>query len=159
MGATATPQGFLLPVLGILLVTSEWTPAHRAGDLHAGARRGRVLLAKVLAALIAGAAAIVLAMALVAALATLVGGAAQRLGAASAPTTSAKFGLLQVIGVLQGLAFGLLFLNSAAAIVTYFVLPTRSASWRRSGRPCRTPRPGSTSARRSSPSSGHEPER
>ena len=24
MGATATPQGFLLPVLGILLVTSEW---------------------------------------------------------------------------------------------------------------------------------------
>src|SRR3954471_17553826 len=25
MGATATPQGFLLPVLGILLVTQEWT--------------------------------------------------------------------------------------------------------------------------------------
>jgi ABC-2 type transport system permease protein len=36
----------------------------------------------------------------------------------------AKFGLLQVSGVLQGLAFGLLFLNSAAAIVTFFVLPT-----------------------------------
>ena len=38
-------------------------------------------------------------------------------------TTSAKFTLLQVSGVLQGLAFGLIFLNSAAAIVTYFVVP------------------------------------
>lgn len=25
VGITATPQGFLLPVLGVLLVTSEWT--------------------------------------------------------------------------------------------------------------------------------------
>ena len=35
-----------------------------------------------------------------------------------------KFALLQVTGMLQGLAFGLLFLNSSAAIVSYFVLPT-----------------------------------
>ena len=33
------------------------------------------------------------------------------------------FAILQLSGVLQGLAFGLLFLSSAAAIVTYFVLP------------------------------------
>jgi hypothetical protein len=31
---------------------------------------------------------------------------------------------LQATGVLQGLAFGLLLLNSSAAIVSYFVLPT-----------------------------------
>ena len=35
-----------------------------------------------------------------------------------------KFALLQVTGVIEGLAFGLLFLNSAAAIVVSFVLPT-----------------------------------
>ena len=35
-----------------------------------------------------------------------------------------KLVLLQVTGVVQGLAFGLLFLNSSAAIVSYFVLPS-----------------------------------
>jgi hypothetical protein len=34
-----------------------------------------------------------------------------------------KFTILQVSGILMGLAFGLLLLNSAAAIVLYFVLP------------------------------------
>ena len=58
----------------------------------------------------------------------------------------AKFTLLQVTGVLQGLAFGLIFLNSAAAIVTYFVLPIAfSDRGRGSGRPWRTSRRGSTS--------------
>ena len=122
MGATATPQGFLLPVLGILLVTSEWSQRTALVTFTLMPVRGRVLLAKVLAALIAGLAAILLAIA-VAAVATLLGGAPDawaRIGA----DDFAKFGLLQVSGVLQGLAFGLLFLSSAAAIVTFFVLPT-----------------------------------
>ena len=40
-------------------------------------------------------------------------------------------------GILQGLAFGLLFLNSAAAIVTYFVLPTAFSIVANVGRPRR----------------------
>ena len=58
----------------------------------------------------------------------------------------AKFTLLQVTGVLQGLAFGLIFLNSAAAIVTYFVLPIAfsivAALWEGAGghRPLGRPR-------------------
>ena len=122
VGATATPQGFLLPVLGILLVTSEWSQRTALVTFTLMPVRGRVLLAKVLAALIAGLAAILLAIA-VAAVATLLGGAPDawaRIGS----DDFAKFGLLQVSGVLQGLAFGLLFLSSAAAIVTFFVLPT-----------------------------------
>ena len=75
-----------------------------------------------IAALIAGLAAIVLAIA-IAALATVAGGADDAWANIGADDFG-KFGLLQVSGVLQGLAFGLLFLNSAAAIVTYFVLPT-----------------------------------
>jgi hypothetical protein len=35
-----------------------------------------------------------------------------------------KFVLLQTATILQGLAFGLLFLNSAVAIVTFFIVPT-----------------------------------
>ena len=83
--------------------------------------RGRVLVAKVCAALIAGLAAIVLAVA-VAAVATVAGGAGNA-WANIGVDDFAKFGLLQATGVLQGLAFGLLFLNSAAAIVVYFVVP------------------------------------
>jgi ABC-2 type transport system permease protein len=122
MGVTATPQGFLLPVLGILLVTSEWGQRTALVTFTLVPVRGKVLFAKVVAALLAGLAAIVLAMG-IAALATAVGGA-DNAWAHMGVDDIAKFGLLQVSGVLQGLAFGLLFLNSAAAIVTYFVLPT-----------------------------------
>lgn len=122
MGATAGPQGFLLPVLGILLVTSEWSQRTALVTFTLMPVRGRVLLAKVLAALLAGVAAIVLAVA-VATLATLAGGAPHA-WAHIGLDDFAKFGLLQVSGVLQGLAFGLLLLSSAAAIVAYFVLPT-----------------------------------
>jgi ABC-2 type transport system permease protein len=122
MGITATPQGFLLPVLGILLVTSEWTQRTALVTFTLSPQRGKVILAKTLAALALGLAAITVAVVL-ALLATLVGGAAdpwQGLGA----DAFAKFVLLQVSTILQGLAFGLLFLNSAIAIVVFFILPT-----------------------------------
>jgi ABC-2 type transport system permease protein len=122
MGATATPQGFLLPVLGILLVTSEWGQRTALVTFTLMPVRRRVLVAKVLAALLAGIVAILVAMG-IAALATLVGGAPDAWANIGLDDVG-KFTLLQVTGVLQGLAFGLLFLNSAAAIVTYFVLPT-----------------------------------
>jgi ABC-type transport system involved in multi-copper enzyme maturation permease subunit len=121
MGATATPQGFLLPVLGILLVTGEWTQRTALVSFTLVPVRGRVLAAKVAAALLAGLAAIVVAMGL-AALATVAGGGSNAWDNIGLDDIG-KFGILQVSGVLQGLAFGLLFLNSAAAIVTYFVLP------------------------------------
>lgn len=122
VGVTATPQGFLLPVLGILLVTSEWSQRTALSTFTLMPVRGRVLLAKVIAALIAGFTAIVIALG-TAALATAVGGADDAWRGIGWDDI-AKFGLLQVTGTLQGLAFGLLFLSSAAAIVTFFVLPT-----------------------------------
>jgi hypothetical protein len=122
MAATNGPQGLLLPVLGILLVTSEWTQRTALVSFTLTPARGRVLLAKVLGGLAAGMAAIALTV-VVAALATLVGGA-DNAWAQVGIDDLAKFVLLQATGVLQGLAFGLLFLNSSAAIVSYFVLPT-----------------------------------
>jgi ABC-type transport system involved in multi-copper enzyme maturation permease subunit len=122
MGATLGPQGFLLPVLGILLITSEWSQRTGLVSFTLVPLRGRVLTAKVIAGLLAGLAAIVLSVGL-AALATVVGGASDGFAHFGADELG-KFAILQVTGILQGLAFGLLFLSSAPAIVSYFVFPT-----------------------------------
>ena len=122
MGATLGPQGFLLPVLGILLVTSEWSQRTGLVSFTLVPLRGRVLTAKVLAGLLAGVAAIVLSV-LLASLATVLSGTPDGFAHVGLDELG-KFGILQLTGILQGLAFGLLFLNSAPAIVSYFVLPT-----------------------------------
>jgi ABC-2 type transport system permease protein len=121
LGATATPQGFLLPVLGVLLVTSEWGQRATLTTFTLVPQRGRILLAKVCAAVLFGLAAIVVAM-LASAVATLLSNASDPWGSFGSEDVG-KVALLQTLGILQGLAFGMLFLNSAAAIVTYFVLP------------------------------------
>jgi ABC-2 type transport system permease protein len=121
MGVTGTPQGFLLPVLGILLVTSEWSQRTALVTFTLTPVRGRVLTAKVIAALLFGMAALLVAIG-IGALATVVGGAPDAWQGVGADEFG-KFALLQATGVVQGLAFGLVLLNSAAAIVSFFVLP------------------------------------
>jgi ABC-2 type transport system permease protein len=121
MGASATPQGFLLPVLGILLITSEWSQRTTLTTFALEPSRSRIVAAKVVAALVLGLVAVVLAM-VIAALATSVAGgtdAWKNIGL----DDIGKYTILQLSGILMGLAFGLLLLNSAAAIVLYFVLP------------------------------------
>ena len=122
MTAANGPQGFLLPVLGILLVTSEWSQRTALVSFTLTPVRGRVLRAKFLAALVAGMAAIAIAV-LLASLATVIGGS-DNAWAQVGIDDLGKVVLLQVTAVVQGLAFGLLFLNSSAAIVSYFVLPS-----------------------------------
>lgn len=121
LGATGTPQGVLLPVLGILLVTSEWGQRTTLTTFALEPSRLRVVAAKVAAALLLGLASLAVAVA-VAALATLVGGAADPWGGVNA-AMFAKFVLAQGSGVVQGLAYGMLLLNSAAAIIVFFVVP------------------------------------
>jgi ABC-2 type transport system permease protein len=121
LGGTATPQGFLLPVLGVLLVTSEWGQRAALTTFTLEPHRERIIGAKVAAAVLFGIAAIVVAIA-VAALATVIAGVDDMWGAYGFGDLG-NFALLQTMGIVQGLAFGMLFLNSAAAIVTYFVLP------------------------------------
>jgi ABC-2 type transport system permease protein len=122
LSAANGPQGFLLPVLGILLITSEWSQRTALVSFTLTPVRGRVLRAKFLAALVAGMAAIAVAVVL-ATLATLVAGS-ENAWADVGVDDLGKLVLLQVTAVVQGLAFGLLFLNSSAAIVSYFVLPS-----------------------------------
>lgn len=122
MGISAVPQGFLLPVLAILLVTSEWSQRTALVTFSLVPKRVTVLVAKVLAALVIGLAAFVI-VSLVAAVATTLGGA-DNAWEGIGWDSFAKFGLLQGFGILQGLAFGLALLSSPAAIVLFFVLPT-----------------------------------
>lgn len=124
LGIAATPQGFLLPVLGILLVTSEWGQRTAMVTFALEPSRARVVAAKVVAALLYGIGAFVAAIA-VASLCALLGGSEGSFEGVDARTFLTFFGL-QLLTVLQGLAYGLLFLSTPAAIVTFFVLPVVS---------------------------------
>jgi hypothetical protein len=122
---TVLPQAALLPVLGILAVTTEWT--QRTGLVtHAlEPRRSRVLAMKFAATGIVGGSAVGLAL-VAAAVGNVVGTAmldgngSWAYGASGLRDTL----LYQGLSVLQGLALGTLLMNTAAALAGYFVLPT-----------------------------------
>jgi len=123
-GIALAPQGFLLPILGILLITSEWGQRTGLVTFTLEPNRTRVVVAKVLAALIVGLAAVVVLLAM-AAVGNALGSAFQD---GDGSWTFGGQGLshvliLQVSSIIQGLAFGMILMNSAPAIVTYFVLP------------------------------------
>lgn len=124
IGISATPQGFLLPVLGILLVTSEWSQRTAMVTFALEPSRSKVIAAKTAAALIFGLGAFVAAI-LVATLCTLLGGADGGFEGLEAKLFL-LFLALQLLTLLQGLAYGLILLNTPAAIVTFFVLPIAS---------------------------------
>jgi ABC-2 type transport system permease protein len=124
-GVALTPQGFLLPVLGILAVTSEWSQRTGLVTFTLEPSRSRIVVAKFVAMVLIGLAAV--AVLLVAgALFNLLGSGLMdgsgdwNLGMAG----GRDFVLLQVMAIVQGLAFGMLLMNSAAAIVLYYALPT-----------------------------------
>jgi ABC-2 type transport system permease protein len=109
----------LLPVLGILSVTSEWGQRTGLTTFALVPERGRVIGAKLLAA--AGLAL----YAVVACLITAAIGNAFAGGSWDLPLHAVAHGaLFELISVLIGVAFGLVFLHSALAIVLYFMLPT-----------------------------------
>jgi ABC-2 type transport system permease protein len=121
--AAGTPQGVLLPILGILVVTSEWSQRTGLVTFTLEPRRMRVLGAKLIAVLLLGLLALGLLYGL-AAIANVVGGAIDEGGEwGGAFGTIGKLTVLQYVGLLGGLAFGVVLLNSAAAIVLSFVLP------------------------------------
>lgn len=123
--AAAVPQGILLPILGILTVTSEWGQRTGLVTFTLEPHRGRVVVAKLLAVVVLGLIALVIALAL-AVVANLLGAALQSGDGSWAFGASGVRDLLvlQLLGVIQGLAYGMLIMNGAGAIVTYFAIPT-----------------------------------
>jgi ABC-2 type transport system permease protein len=127
--STSFSIGFLLPVLGILLLTSEWSQRTAMVSFSLEPRRGLVVLAKLVVGILYAVAAVVITL-LLATLCTAVYGALSDIPADWDFTVKQTlfFLLLQVIGMLTGFAFAALLLNSPAAIVLFFaysfILPT-----------------------------------
>lgn len=128
LGGASLAIGILLPVVGILLVTSEWGQRTAMVTFSLEPRRAHVIVAKLAVGVVLSVLAVAVAMVL---------GAISNLLYAALSTDSivwnldlphaGSFFLLQLIGMLTGFAFATLLLNSAAAIVVYmaytFVLP------------------------------------
>ena len=117
-----TPMGILLPVLGVMSVTSEWSQRTAMVTFTLEPSRMRVVAAKFVSMLIVALAAVVVGLAL-GVVANLLYGAlsgnpvvwepgAVRCSPTSCSTCSA---------MATGFAFGALLLNSPAGIVVYFV--------------------------------------
>lgn len=113
------PVGILLPVLGILSVTSEWSQRTALTTFTLVPSRFRVVGSKIAAAVALAAAALVVSL-VVAVVANLVMGGDW--GFSAMKVVQAL--VFQLAGLLGGLAFGLLFQASAPAIIAYYVLPT-----------------------------------
>ncbi len=107
------------------MVTSEWSQRSALTTFTLVPKRGRIAAAKLLAA-VAITAISVVACLLVAAVGNVVAGTVAGNDGSWHLTASALgyAALFQLIGVLMGLAFGALLMNSATAIVLFFVLPT-----------------------------------
>ena len=120
--AIGAPMTIILPMIGILAVTSEWSQRSGLTTFTLVPRRGRVLGAKVLAAIAVGIVAMFIAL-VVGVLGTLVGSMITGLDPVWNATVS-EFALIvlgSVLGMLFGFMLGVLIRNSAGAIVAYFV--------------------------------------
>ena len=122
MAGMNTPMGILLPVLGIMAVTSEWSQRTAMVTFTLEPYRGRIVAAKLGATLVIAVVAIVVGMALSVVANLLFGVLSDHpLAWDVGPADVVYCFLLHVIGMLTGFAFGTLFLNTPAAIVVYFV--------------------------------------
>lgn len=115
----------LLPILGVLLSTQEWTQRTALTTFALEPRRNRVLLAKVLVAV--GWAVAAFAVVVVLAIATFALGAS--INNVPVDWSLERTMLLGQLGVLvlntlMAMGFGMLLMNTPAAIVTYMALPT-----------------------------------
>ncbi len=116
--------GLVLPVVGVLAMTAEWSQRTALSTFTLVPRRGRVLTVKVVAAVVV-ATATALVCAGIAAVGVLA--AAQSSGSSAdwSAAPEATFAGLSaiVLSVLMGSAFGALLPSTAAALVACYVLP------------------------------------
>ncbi|HEX7740351.1 MAG TPA: ABC transporter permease [Marmoricola sp.] len=120
--AVGIPLTIVLPIMGILNVTSEWSQRTGLSTFTMVPHRGRVIVAKLVTTLFVGAVSIAFAL-VVGALGNLVGSAI----AGISPRWDLGVGQMLLIlladglGMLMGFTLGVLIRNSAGAIVGYFV--------------------------------------
>lgn len=131
---TSTPEKVLLPILGILTVTGEWSQRTGLVTFVLEPRRGRVLRAKVVAALGLGVGLSIL-MLLTSAVGNVLG-RTLRTGDGSwdfAGRVSGEVTLVLIGWLLLGIAVGAALLITAAAILAAFVVPNMVSGFLGSG--------------------------
>lgn len=117
------PASVLLPIVGILLVTSEWSQRGGLITFALVPLRSRVLVAKLLAGLVLALAALAVCLAITVA-GVLVSAPGVDGAWSSGAAMAGQSAVYLTTSMVTGVAFGALLLSSAPAIVTYFVLPT-----------------------------------
>jgi hypothetical protein len=121
---SSTPEKILLPALGILAMTSEWSQRTGLVTFTLVPNRRRVLLAKLAATLCLGLMVTAVMFAACAA-GNLLGGLRHGNGSWSFGLAGfAEITTVQLIGLIEGMAFGMALLITAPAIVSYYVVPT-----------------------------------
>ncbi|WP_432477061.1 ABC transporter permease [Nocardioides sp. GXQ0305] len=118
LGVSGAVLGYFLPVLVILMLTSEWSQRTGLVTFTLEPHRGRVVASKFVAALLLGAGLIAVAFA-VAAFGTVLGGGEWTIDTGVVLVNG--FVVANLIGILLGFAIGMLLMNTPAAIVTYFI--------------------------------------
>ncbi|HWS38669.1 MAG TPA: ABC transporter permease [Actinoplanes sp.] len=123
-GFGLVPSAVLLPVLGVLSVTSEWSQRTALATFTLVPARGRVLAAKVAAGVLIaiGSTAVTAIWAAGANMLAIATGGDGTWTVDSSLTWQSL--LSQMIFVLMGIGFGALLLNTPLAIVIFFALPT-----------------------------------
>jgi ABC-2 type transport system permease protein len=117
------PAAVLLPVLGILLVTSEWSQRTALITFGLVPGRSRVLGAKLLASLVLAVAMLGMSLAVVAVGVLALSGGDEATWADAAPLIG-QSAVYLTAGTVVGVGFGAMLLASTPAIVLRFVLPT-----------------------------------
>jgi ABC-2 type transport system permease protein len=116
------PAAVLLPIVGILLVTSEWSQRTGMITFALVPVRSRVLGAKLIASLVLAIATLVMSVAVVAAGVLVASPGADGTWSDAAPLIG-QSAVYLTTGMVVGVAFGAILLASAPAIVALFALP------------------------------------
>jgi ABC-2 type transport system permease protein len=127
LGAVVSPASFLLPIMGVLLVTSEWSQRTGVITFTLVPDRTRVLVAKAAAGVVLALAVVAICL-VVTLVATALAGSADPDRWALPVALLLQHVLALVLGVVGGVAFGALVLVSAPAIVATYLAPIAFAA-------------------------------
>jgi ABC-2 type transport system permease protein len=116
------PAAILLPVAGILLVTSEWSQRTGLITFALVPVRSRVLAAKLIASLLLAVAMLIVSVGIIAAAVLVASPGVDETWSDVAPLIG-QSAVYLTTGMLVGVAFGAILLASAPAIVALFALP------------------------------------
>jgi ABC-2 type transport system permease protein len=119
LSTTVALSSILLPVVGILAVTSEWSQRTALATFTLVPERWRVMAAKIVAALVLGLISVAVCL-----LASMIGAAVAGGDFSLSAAAIGNAALYQLLNMLGGFAFGALFLNSPLAIVMFYIVPT-----------------------------------